>query len=78
MGVSNDTGRVMTPTGSILFPPKPQRGFVGSLSYFRSKPIFKAEEKDFGLASIVNENFGDVPSINVNGDDHGVGMRKRS
>jgi hypothetical protein len=36
------------------------------------------EEKDFGLASIVDEDFGDMPSIDVDSDDHGVGMGKRS
>jgi hypothetical protein len=30
------------------------------------------EEKDFGLATVVNEDFGDVSSIDVDGDDHGV------
>jgi hypothetical protein len=30
------------------------------------------EEKNFGLATIVNEDFGDVPSIDVDGDDHGI------
>jgi hypothetical protein len=36
------------------------------------------EEKDFGLASIVDEDFGDMPSIDVDSDDHGIGMGKRS
>jgi hypothetical protein len=31
-GVSNETGNVIAPMGSILLPPKPKRGFVGSLS----------------------------------------------
>jgi hypothetical protein len=39
LGVSKDTWSVMAPTGSILFPPKPYRGFDGSLSCFQSKPI---------------------------------------
>jgi hypothetical protein len=26
----------------------------------------------------VDENFGDVSSVNVNGDDHGIGMWERS
>jgi hypothetical protein len=39
LGVSKDTGSVMAPTGSILFLPKPLRGFDGSLSCFRPKPI---------------------------------------
>jgi hypothetical protein len=29
-------------------------------------------KKDFGLATIVNEDFGDVSSIDVDGDNHGV------
>jgi hypothetical protein len=29
-------------------------------------------EKDFSLATIIDKDFGDVPSINVDGDDHGV------
>jgi hypothetical protein len=30
------------------------------------------KEKDFRLATVINEDFGDVPSIDVDGDDHGV------
>jgi hypothetical protein len=30
------------------------------------------EEKDFILATIIDEDFGDVPSIDVDGDNHGV------
>jgi hypothetical protein len=30
------------------------------------------EEKDFGLATVVNKDFGDVPSIDMDGDDHGL------
>jgi hypothetical protein len=30
------------------------------------------EEKDFSFATIINEDFGDVPSIDIDGDDHGV------
>jgi hypothetical protein len=33
---SKDTSRVIAPAGSILFPPKPDRGFVASLSYLLS------------------------------------------
>jgi hypothetical protein len=29
------------------------------------------EKKDFGLATVVNEDFGGVPSIDMDGDDHG-------
>jgi hypothetical protein len=32
------------------------------------------EKKDLSLATIVDEDFGNVPSINVDGDDHGVDM----
>jgi hypothetical protein len=32
------------------------------------------EEKDLSLATIVDEDFGNVLSINVDGDDHGVDM----
>jgi hypothetical protein len=32
------------------------------------------EEKDFSLVSIVDEDFGNVLSVDVNGDDHSVGM----
>jgi hypothetical protein len=39
LGVPKDTGSVMAPTGSILFLPKPLRGFDSSLSCFRPKPI---------------------------------------
>jgi hypothetical protein len=36
------------------------------------------QEKDFCLAAIVNEDFGNVPSVDVDGEDHGVDMRERS
>jgi hypothetical protein len=39
LGVPKDIGSVMAPTGSILFPRMPQRGFDSSSSCFRSKPI---------------------------------------
>jgi hypothetical protein len=29
-------------------------------------------EKDFGLATIVNEDFGGIPSIDMDSDDHSV------
>jgi hypothetical protein len=32
------------------------------------------QEKDFGLPAIVDENFGDVSSVDVDGDDHSIGM----
>jgi hypothetical protein len=35
------------------------------------------EEKDFSFAAIVDEDSGDVPSVDVDGDDHSVGMGKR-
>jgi hypothetical protein len=35
-------------------------------------------EKDFGLATIVNENFGGIPSIDMDGDDHSVFVGERS
>jgi hypothetical protein len=31
-------------------------------------------EKDFDLATIIDEDFGDIPSVDVDGDNHGVGM----
>jgi hypothetical protein len=34
------------------------------------------EEKDFGLAAIVNENFGNIPLVDVDGDDHGIDIGK--
>jgi hypothetical protein len=30
------------------------------------------KEKDISLAAIIDEDFGDVPSIDVDGHDHGV------
>jgi hypothetical protein len=77
-GVPNDMGRVMTLTGSIIFPLKPYRSFVGSLSCFLVVThLFKGcEEEDFGLATIVNENFGNIPSVDVDGDNHAIGMRE--
>jgi hypothetical protein len=50
-GVPNDMGRVMTLTGSIIFPLKLYKSFVGSLSYFLVVThLFKGcEEEDFGL-----------------------------
>jgi hypothetical protein len=34
------------------------------------------QEEDFGLTAIVNEDFFDVPFINVDCDDHGVSVWK--
>jgi hypothetical protein len=36
------------------------------------------EEEDFVLATIADEDFGDVPFVDVDGDDHSIGMGKRS
>jgi hypothetical protein len=36
------------------------------------------EKKDFSLATIVDEEFGDVPSVDVDGDDHSICMWERS
>jgi hypothetical protein len=71
--VPKGTGRVMTPTGLILFLPKPYRGFVDSLSHF----VEGCEEEDFGLATIVDKDFGDVSSVDVDSDDHGIGIGKQ-
>jgi hypothetical protein len=30
------------------------------------------EEEDFSLATIIDEDFGDIPSVDVDGDDHGI------
>jgi hypothetical protein len=30
------------------------------------------------LAAVVDKDFGDIPSVDVDGDDHGVGMWERS
>jgi hypothetical protein len=46
---------------------------------FGHNPFFEdREEKDFGFATIVDEDFGDVPSIDVNNDDHDVGVQEWS
>jgi hypothetical protein len=44
-----------------------------ALSHF-----FEGYEKDFGLAAVVDKDFGSVPSIDVDGDDHDVGMWEQS
>jgi hypothetical protein len=36
------------------------------------------EEENFGLIAILNEDFGNVPSVDVDGDDHDIGIGKRS
>jgi hypothetical protein len=36
------------------------------------------QQKDFGLAAVVNEDFGNISSVNVNGENHSIGMWKRS
>jgi hypothetical protein len=30
------------------------------------------------LAAVIDEDFGDVPFVDVDGDDHGVNVRERS
>jgi hypothetical protein len=36
------------------------------------------EEKDFSLAPVIDEDFCDIPSINVDGDDNGVCVGEQS
>jgi hypothetical protein len=36
------------------------------------------KEENFNLAAIVYEDFGDIPSIDVDGDDHGIGVGEQS
>jgi hypothetical protein len=36
------------------------------------------EKKDFSLTTIIDEDFGDVLFIDVDGDNHGVSMGKQS
>jgi hypothetical protein len=40
--------------------------------------VIGQQEKDFSLTAIVDEDSGDVPPINVDGDNHGIGMWERS
>jgi hypothetical protein len=79
-GVPNNNGSVMTPTGSIFSPTEAIEGLNRFFELFPVETHFfeGCEEKDFGLASIINEDFDDVPSVDVDSDDHGVGMGKRS
>jgi hypothetical protein len=67
-----DIGSVITPTSSILFPPKPYRVFVDSFNHLLSYPIFSKFDKkqDFGLAAIVHQDSSDVPSVYVHHDNH--------
>jgi hypothetical protein len=34
------------------------------------------EKENFGLVTIVNKDFGNVPSVDVDGDNHGIGVRE--
>jgi hypothetical protein len=36
------------------------------------------EENDFSLATVIYEDFGDIPSIIMDGDNHGVCVVERS
>jgi hypothetical protein len=36
------------------------------------------EEKDFSLATIIDEDFGDVPSVDVDSDNYGICVGERS
>jgi hypothetical protein len=36
------------------------------------------QEEDFCLAAVVDEDFGDIPSIDVDSMDRSIGMRERS
>jgi hypothetical protein len=36
------------------------------------------QQKDFGFADVVNEDFANIPSINVDGENHSIGMWERS
>jgi hypothetical protein len=62
------------------FPTKTIEGLRRFLKLFSVEThLFECcEEKDFGLTSIINEDFGDITYIDVDCDDHGIGMGKRS
>jgi hypothetical protein len=53
---------------------------IEGLSLFFELLLIKAhfvegcKEKDFSLATIIDEGFGGVPSVDVDGDDHGICM----
>jgi hypothetical protein len=34
------------------------------------------EKENFGLVTIVNKDFGNVSSVDVDGDNHGIGVRE--
>jgi hypothetical protein len=78
--LSNETGKVMTLIGSILYSAEAIEGLrrffelLLIIAYF-----FKGcEEENFGLIAILNEDFGNVPSVDVDGDDHDIGIGKQS
>jgi hypothetical protein len=35
------------------------------------------EEENFGLPTIVNKDFDNVPSVDMDGDNYGAGVRER-
>jgi hypothetical protein len=78
LGLPKDTRSVMAPMGSILFLLKPWRGFDGSLSCFQSNPILLkvARKRIFGLAAIIDEDFGYISSVDVDCNDHGMGVQE--
>jgi hypothetical protein len=45
---------------------------------FKTHFVKGYEEKDFSLATNIDEDSGDVPSINVDSDDHGVCVGEQS
>jgi hypothetical protein len=76
-GVMNDTGKA-DPDWFNSFSAEAIEGLRRFFELFSVKNHFfeGCEEKDFVLASIVNEDFGDIPSVDVDSDDHGVGVGK--
>jgi hypothetical protein len=55
----------------------PAKAIEGLHRFFGLLPIEThfvkgCKENDFSLAAIIDENFSGVPSVDVDGDDHGV------
>jgi hypothetical protein len=65
----------MTPTGSIFSAEAIEGLRQLSKLFLVATHLFKGyEEENFSLTTIIDEDFGNVPSVNVDGDNHSIGM----
>jgi hypothetical protein len=69
--VPKEPGNVITPTGSILLPPKHFQLLLVVTHFLEGR-----QEKHFRLTAVVDEDFCDIPLVNVGDNHHVINVRK--